>query len=305
MVNNLEILELFVLIVEKGGMAAAGRELGLAPATVSARVATLEEHFGTRLLNRTTRSLSPTSEGLALLEGARRVLAEMQAVETRVRLGAEHLSGSIRVSAPIDIGRNWLVPLIDGFIAEHPQLHIELYLSDGYVDLVGGGFDLALRYGALHDSTLIVRRLAQVRRIVCAAPSYLERHGSPAIPKDLEGHNCLLMRFGDEPDRHWPFVDDDRPVRVSVSGNRTSNDGELVRLWCVDGLGVALKSEADVGRDLEAGRLMPLLVDYEAPATDLQLVYPGGRTPARRMRSLLDHVIDASRSLTVTALAST
>jgi DNA-binding transcriptional LysR family regulator len=295
--KNLESLDLFVRIVERRGMAAAGRELGLSAATVSARLASLEEHFGARLLTRTTRSLSPTSEGLVLLEGARRVLDEVHALESLVRRGADHLSGSIRVSAPIDIGRSWLVPLIDAFVAKHPSLHVELHLSDGYVDLAGGRFDLALRYGALHDSTLVVRKLVQVRRIVCAAPRYLERHAAPVVPKDLEDHNCLLMRFGDEPDSRWPFVVKGKPVRISVRGNRASNDGELVRRWCVRGFGVALKSEADVGRDLRAGRVVRLLREFEAPATDLQLVYAAGRAPARRVRALRDHVIDASATL--------
>src|SRR5690606_2266479 len=160
-------LRLYLLIVEKGGMAAAGREMGLAPATVSTRLAALEDHFGTRLLHRTTRSLSPTSEGQALLEGARRVLAEMDGLESRRRYGASRLAGSIRLSAPSDLGRNWLMPLLDSFAEEHPELEFDVHLSDGYVDLTGQGFDLALRYGRLQDGSLRIRKLAELRRIVC------------------------------------------------------------------------------------------------------------------------------------------
>ena len=294
----LEHLKLFALIVERGGMAAAGRELGLSPATVSARLAALEEHYRARLLNRTTRSLSLTNEGAVLLDGARQIIADMQALDARVRLGSDRLSGIVRITAPVDLGRSWLVPMLDEFLASHPDLVIDLHLSDGYVNLAGAGFDLALRYGALRDSTLRIRKLAEVRRVVCAAPSYVEQFGTPGRPEDLKDHNCLLMRFGTDPDHHWPFVADGRDFRVAVSGDRIANDGELVRRWCLEGFGIAFKSDVDVGPDLKAGRLIPLLTEYLAEPTELQLVYPGGRSPARRIRALVDHLVEGKRRLT-------
>lgn len=293
----LEHLRLFALIVERGGMAAAGRELGLSPATVSARVAWLEEHYGTRLLNRTTRSLSPTSEGVAVLEGARRVLEELEELEGRVRFGAEHLSGSVRLSAPVDLGKRWLIPLLDQFIEAHPEVHIDLHLSDGYVDLAGNGFDLALRYGMLHDSSLRSRRLAQVRRVVCASPEYLARRGTPRHPEELCEHDCLVMRFGEGQDVRWPFVIEGSEVSVTVRGNRTSNDGEVVRHWCMKGYGIARKSQADIHEALSSGALVALLADHEVAAVDLQLVYSAGKAPARRVRALMEHVITASETL--------
>lgn len=164
----LDNLALFLLIVEKGRLSAAGREMGLSPTTVSERLVALEAHYGASLLTRTTRAISLTDEGKALVEGARRLLSEANELEARIRLGVEKVSGPIRLSAPSDLGRNQLVPLLDGFLAKNPNVTIDLTLSDGYVDLVGQGLDLAIRYGALADSTLKVRKLAESRRIVCA-----------------------------------------------------------------------------------------------------------------------------------------
>ncbi|MEL7370186.1 MAG: LysR family transcriptional regulator [Myxococcota bacterium] len=293
----LENLRLLVSIVEKGGMAAAGREWGLSPATVSARLAALEEHYGTRLIHRTTRSLSLTSEGAVLLEGARQIIAEMDDLEARVRLGAERLFGTMRITGPVDLGRGWLVPRLDAFLAKHPHLKLELQLSDGYVDLSRFGFDLALRYGTLSDSTLRVRKLTTVRRMACASPSYIEKNGTPQTPEDLAHHNCLVMRFGGEPDHHWPFKVDGKEVRISASGNRVANDGDLVRRWCLDGHGIALKSDLDIRADLDAGRLVPILTAFEADPTELQLVYPGGRSPSRRIRALIEHIVAARDEL--------
>ena len=174
-------IRLFLTITEKGSLVAAGREVGLSATTVSERLAALEAHYGVVLFNRTTRSLSLTDEGRTLLSGAKVVLGEIEDLETRIRYGAETLSGPIRVSAPIDIGRSIVSDVISSFTAEHPAISIELLLSDGYVDIVGQGFDLALRFGAVTDSTLRTRNLGHFRRIVCAAPSYIAQHGAPQL----------------------------------------------------------------------------------------------------------------------------
>ncbi|MCB9640841.1 MAG: LysR family transcriptional regulator [Myxococcales bacterium] len=295
----LDNLKLFLLIVERGGMAAAGRELGLAPATVSARLAALEEYYDVRLLHRTTRSMSLTEEGQALLEGSRHLLADLEELDARVRLGAERLAGVIRLSAPIDLGRNWLVPLLDTFLAENPELQVDLHLGDGYIDLARTGVDLALRYGVLEDSTLRSRKLAEVQRVLCAAPDYLQRHGTPTHPSTLEHHDCLLMRFGEEADQHWSFRMDGGMRRITVRGRRISNDSELVRRWCIAGYGIARKSEIELRKDFADGRLVRILRDFELPPIALQVVFPGGRPPARRVRSLIERLMDAKASLEI------
>lgn len=293
----LKNIALFLQIVEKGSLAAAGREAGLSSTTVSERLSALETHFGVVLLNRTTRTISLTDEGRTLVEGAKLVLGEVEDLETRIRLGAQTLSGPIRISAPSDIGRTVVAPEINRFLSEHPAISVELLLSDGYMDIVGEGFDIALRFGPVTDSTLRVRNLGRKQRVVCAAPSYLENHGTPRKPVDLKGHNCLVMRFGAHLDNVWRFGPDTMQQIVTVRGDRVANDGALVRQWCLAGHGIILKSELDVGADIRAGNLVELLADYAPPATPLQMLFPPSRAQPRRVRALADQLVLMFQSL--------
>lgn len=281
-------ISLFLQIVEKGGLSAAGREAGLSPATVSERLAALEAHYGVVLLNRTTRAISLTEEGRVLVDGAKHVLGEVEDLQSRIRLGAYALSGPIRISAPIDIGRTILAEEIDHLLAEHPAISVEFLLADGYVDVVGEGIDIALRFGPVTDSTLRVKSLEPKRRVVCAAPDYLERYGIPYKPVDLKNHNCLVMRFGRELDNVWRFGPNTMSQLVSVKGDRIANDGALVRQWCLAGLGIVLKSELDVGADIRIGNLVELLADYAPPPTPLQMLFPPSRAQPRRVRALAE-----------------
>lgn len=286
----LENLSLFLRIVEKGGLAVAGREVGLSPATVSERLASLEAYYGATLLIRTTRAISLTEEGRALVEGARRLLAEAEELESRVRRGADVISGPIRLSAPEDLGRRMLVPVIDTFLVEHPAVTIDLNLTDGTIDIVGQGMDFAIRHGVLADSSLRAKSLGENRRVVCAAPAYLAAHGTPTHPDDLAGHDCIVMRFGQNIDRDWPFIIDGVARKVTVHGQRVVNDGGLVRQWCREGRGIALKSIHDVSDDLATGALVELLGDFSAGGTALQIVYPPSAVQPRRVRMLIDHI---------------
>jgi DNA-binding transcriptional LysR family regulator len=288
----LENLALFLRIVRHGSMVAAGREMGLSPATVSERLAALESHYGTRLLTRTTRSLSLTEEGRALAEGAPTLLAEAEALETRLRDGVTLVAGPIHVSAPSDLGRNRIAQLLDKFLAKHPGVSINLHLSDGYIDLAAQGIDIAIRYGDLADSSLMMRPLAPSARVVCASPAYLARHGHPEHPEELHRHNCLMMRFRGEVDRAWPFIIDGKPRTLLLSGNRIANDGALVREWSVQGHGIARKAEWDIAEDILAGRLVPLLRAFEVPPLRLQALYPKGRAQISRIRRLLDFLVE-------------
>lgn len=269
----LDNLNLFLRIVEKGGLAAAGREVGLSPASVSERLAALENYYGVTLLVRTTRAISLTDEGRLLVEGARRLLAEAEELESRIRLGSERIAGPIRLSAPEDLGRRCILPVVDAFLTEHPAVTIDLNLTDGYVDLVGQGMDFAVRHGLLADSSLRAKSLGENQRIVCAAPSYLAAAGTPTHPDDLSRHDCIIMRFGQNLDRDWTFQVDGKPHRVQVRGRRVANDGGLVRQWCKEGYGVALKSIRDIEQDLASGALVEILKDYSAGTTALQIVY--------------------------------
>ena len=285
-----ENLALFLLIVEKGGLSAAGREVGLSPTSVSERLGALERHYGATLLTRTTRSISLTDEGRTLMEGARRLLAEAEDIESTIKLGTERISGLIRLSAPVDLGRNRIVPILDDFLQEHPNVSLDLNLTDGYLDLAGQGIDFAIRYGALSDSTLRVRKLSEGRRVVCASPAYLMAHGTPQHPSDLAQQQCILMRFGSSIHREWQFRAAGRTFKVLVSGRRIANDGDQVRQWCLAGHGICIKSYIDVRDDLDAGRLVEVLESYSLPGVDLQIVYPSGHAMPRRVKLLMDEI---------------
>lgn len=287
---RLEHFALFLEIVRKGSLAGAARELGLSPATVSERLAAIEAHYGTTLLHRTTRALHLTEEGRVVAEGARRVLEEAAQLETLVRIGSETLSGSIRMSAPVDLGHSTIAPVTDQFVATHPRISIELLLSDGYVDVVGEGIDIAIRFGHLTDSSLRVRSLGAHRRVVCAAPDYLKARGEPRTPSELANHNCLMMRFGPHLDNVWRFAEDQQVV---VRGNRISSDSRLVHRWCVDGHGLAWKSVLDVGAELDSGALVELLSGFASDAVPLQMVFPPHRAQPPRVKALADALSQA------------
>lgn len=296
----LDNLALFLTIVEKGGLSAAGRELGLSPATVSERLAAIERHYGVALLTRTTRSISLTEEGRLLVEEGRRLLADADDLQRRIQFGSQEITGPIRLSAPVDLGTTRLVPLLDQFMEQHPGVTIDLNLTDGYVDLVGQGIDFALRYGTLADSSLHAITLGETRRIVCASPDYLRRRGIPRHPDELLWHDCLVMRFGDTPDRSWVFKAGGTPFRVQVSGRRVTNNGLIARQWCLQGLGLCLKSWCDVQDDLARGALLEVLAPYSMSPSRLQLVYPSSRSQPRRVRALIEALITKLNTLEFT-----
>ena len=290
-IMKLDYLDLFLLIVQKGSLAAAGRELGLSPTTVSERLASIERYYGVTLLNRTTRSISLTEEGRILAEGAQNILVEHNDLNSRIRHGAQTLSGFIRVSAPVDLGNRVVRSIIDSFLIEHPAISIELCLSDGYLNIIEDGIDIAIRYGNLEDSSLRVRKLGQHHRIVCASPEYIEQYGSPQTPAQLINHNCLVMRFGMNLDNNWQFWHKGKREQVSVNGNRIANDGRLVRSWVIAGYGIALKSKLDIAPELDSGILVELLGRYAASPIPIQMLFPPSRTQPQRVKELADELV--------------
>ena len=287
-------LKLFLNIVEKGGLAKAGRELGLSPASVTEKLNALETHYGTRLLNRTTRAISLTDEGRVVLETARHLVSDAVDLEARVRHGMDNLTGLIRLSAPADMGRWRIVPLVDQFMLDHPEIRVEFTITDRYLNLVENGIDVAVRLGEPDDRTLTTEKIARNYRIVCAAPSYIKEYGRPERPDDLLQHNCLLMRLRSAIDTKWRLKSATEKKTVIVSGNRIANNGELVRQWCIAGNGLALKSIWDVHEDLKAGRLIRLLPEYTVDSPHIQVIYPIRESSLpRRTRLLIDFISDS------------
>lgn len=288
---NLHHLALFLLIVEKGSLAAAGRELGLSPTTVSERLAALEEHYGVTLLNRTTRAIHLTQEGRTLCDGARSLLAEAQDLENRIVHGAETLSGFIRVSAPFDLGRSRIEPVINEFMDKHPDISIELLLNDGGINMIDSGIDMAFGLGHPADSTLRIRNLGINQRVLVASPTYIAKHGKPKSPNDLVNHNCLVMRFGSVLDNVWHLQVKDRPFDVVVRGNRISNNGQLTHDWCLAGYGIALKSHWDVGQEIKERKLVQLLPNHSPQSTQLHMLFPPGKSHPLRVQALADKFV--------------
>ncbi|MGO4260472.1 LysR family transcriptional regulator [Lysobacter sp. TAB13] len=287
MIDNLPNLLAFDRIVRAGSLSAAARELDLSLAVVSKRLTQLESALGVRLLQRTTRRQTLTEEGRLLHAQVVRILAEVEAAEALMSQQRASIGGLLRITAPHDLGRRWIAPILADFQRLHPQLRVQLQLSDALVDLVGEGLDMAVRFGSLADSSLIARPLAPNHRVVCAAPAYLREHGEPAHPADLIRHRCIVI--GDSPSAEWRFIGDE-PVSVRIDAGLVSNDGGVVLAWALAGAGIALKSIWDVGDDLAAGRLRRVLPDYAAAAAPLHAIYPHSAHLAPRVRAFVEYL---------------
>lgn len=280
-------LLVFAAVAEAGSFSAAARALGVSKSAVSKQVSQLEATVGARLLQRTTRRLSLTEAGAALLARGQRVLAELDGVETDLgRLGGPP-RGLLRLSAPMSFGQRHVAPLLPAFLAAHPGVQVELDLTDRTVDLIGERFDCAVRVGRLPDSTLVARRLAPARRVVCAAPDYLARHGVPRTPEALRRHACLDYTYLAAPGG-WPFTSGSRTRRIAVRGPLSSNNGEALRDAALAGLGIALLPTFIVGDDLRADRLRALLTAYECWDASIFAVYPPTRHVPAKLRAFVD-----------------
>ena len=282
---QLEDLRLFVAAIEERSFTAAAEKLGVSKQFVSRRTMALEEQLGVRLLNRTTRSLQPTDLGMTLYERAVRILDDVKETEELVCSHSAMLRGRLRVSAPVTFGTMHISPLVGPFLQQHPLLALDLDLTDRNVDLVAEGYDMAIRGGPLHDSTLIARRLASVQMVACASPHYLAHHPAPASPQALREHECLL--FGQGGNVEWTFRAHDKPLTVAVKGRLRANTGEIVRDAAVAGMGIAFLPRFMVATELAAGRLVSVLDDYRPAGPGVHAVYPRHRQASRAVQSLV------------------
>jgi DNA-binding transcriptional LysR family regulator len=277
----------FVDVVAKGSLSAAARAEGVAPAMIGRRLDALEERLGVKLLQRTTRKIALTHEGTAFLEDCQRILTELEAAENAVSERSARASGHLLISAPAGFGRQHVAPLLPSFLAEHRDLSVALSLNDRVVDLIGEGVDVAIRIAALSDSNLIGVKLADNKRVVVAAPSYLKRHGVPHSLDDLARHNCLAIS-SDGSQRGWTFRQNGKNVTLKVAGNMVCNDGEVLHDWALAGKGLAWRSMWEVGTAIEAGRLQTVLDEFAAPGNDIYAVFAQRRHLPLRIRALVD-----------------
>ncbi len=282
----------FVLVARHGSLAAAARALDLTPPAATKRLAQLEARLGVRLVNRTTRRISLTSEGETYLAHATRILADIRAMEDEVAGAGSTLRGLLRVNATLGFGRTTIAPLLSAFARRHPEIDVQMDVTDRPVDLAEQGFDLAIRFGAPPDQRLNARRVMSNRRFLCASPLYLEQHGAPATLADLVAHRCILHRQNDDAYGIWRFMHEGKDEVVKVHGAMSSNDGDIVLGWALDGHGILIRSEWDLARYVESGRLKIVLPDYAPPSADLFVYYLERRHQATRTRAFIDFLVE-------------
>ena len=272
--DRLKALQTLVAVAARGSLSAAARAAGVAPAVIGRRIDALEERLGVKLLLRSTRRLSLTNEGAAFVEDCQRILADLAAAEAAVCAGGLSASGHLRVTAPAGFGRRHVAPLVADFRAAHPALRLSLNLSDRVVDLLAEGYDCAVRVGDLPDSSLVSIRLADNRRLCVAAPAYLRRRGTPHHPRELARHDCLMLSSDASQTRGWAFAEEGRVSHLRPSGPLDCSDGQVLRDWCLAGLGIAWRSTWEVQADIAAGRLVPVLQAYAAPPNGIYAIVP-------------------------------
>ena len=287
-------LELFAAIVAEGSFSAAGRRLGLTPSGVARAVDRIEARLGVRLLLRTTRALTLTAEGLAYLTAARRILADLDEAEQSIAdQGAPR--GRLRVSTALAHGRLCVVPLLGAFTAAYPGIQLDLGTTDRVVDVAAGEADVAIRFGPLADSGLTARRLGGSPRVIVASPGYLARHGTPLVPEDLHGHNCLNFNFR-RAEPSWPFRRDGRDFALAVHGSIEANNGETLGQCALAGIGIARVGAFSVAAEIADGRLLPLLEAYNpGDVEQIHAVFVGGPNTPARVRVFVEFIAERLR----------
>ena len=285
--GRLEDMTLFVRIVEAGSFTAAARKLGWSKSLASRRIAELEARLGARLFNRTTRRLGTTEIGRNFYERAVRILAEVEEAEAGAMEANVEPRGRLKVAAPMSFGQLHLGPAIARFLKEHPQIELELDLNDRHVDMVGEGFDLAIRIGRLPDSSLVGRTLAPCRMLLCGSPAYIAASGAPRVPSDLAQHDCLVYS-NRLPSDEFRFQVRGKWVSPPIRHRLAANNGDMLCRAAIEGLGLVAAPSFIVSGAIAAGQLVPVMCDYPLPESDIRAVYPAGRQVPARLRRLVD-----------------
>lgn len=278
----LQDLAIFVEAAKHGSLTGAARQLDVSPAVASAAIKRLETELGSPLFVRSTRSLRLTQQGEQFLRYSEQALDLLQQGQQQLQ-NADKIQGSLLISAPSDLGRDVILPLLDVFMSLYPNISTRLSLSDEQAKLFSQPIDIAIRYGVLGDSSMIAMPLVKDnRRVLVASPEYLAQHKTPAHPLDLKHHECLFYELNEVRYNRWQFYRQEEEIAVSVTGRRASNDGGVVRQWALSGKGIAYKSALDVKADLNAGRLVPLCTDWQGELAPLHLLCPSRQqlTPA-------------------------
>ncbi|EKE75506.1 LysR family transcriptional regulator [Gallaecimonas xiamenensis] len=283
-------MKVFVKAVETGSISSAANELDISSQSAGQQIRALEDGLGIKLLNRTTRRQSLTDSGQLFYERAKNILAEMEAAEALMAEARAEPRGRLRISAPITFGSRGLAPVIPDYLRQHPEVSIDLSLTNRTVDLVEEGFDVVFRTGELPDSSLIARRLSSYRLVLCAASSYIEHAEPIRTPMDLAVHECLIFSHTNLRTQ-WSFVGPEGLVTVPISGRFSTNSGEALRSAAVAGMGILLQPYELISDEIKTGHLIRLLPDYEPPPRTLHALYASDRQMPPKLRSFLDFAL--------------
>jgi DNA-binding transcriptional LysR family regulator len=285
-------LAFFAAVVKEGSLSAAARALDVSPPAVSKRLAQLERRLGVRLMHRTTRRLSLTPEGELYGEACRRLLADIEDVERRISSARAAPKGLLRVNAPLGFGRAYVGPVVSAFQRRYPDVEVLLHLTDRPVNLTDEAFDVGIRFGDLPDARIVARKIANNRRLLCAAPAYLAERGRPSRPSDLARHACIVLRQNDIVSGLWRLSRGRKTEAVKVRGPLSSNDGSVVLRWALDGHGILMRAEWEIADHLRAGRLEQVLPEYALPPADVYAVYPERHHLSARVRAFVDFLVE-------------
>ncbi|MCW8826525.1 MAG: LysR family transcriptional regulator [Gammaproteobacteria bacterium] len=290
--DRFEEMRTFVRVVEAGSLSAAADRLDIAKSAVSRRLAELESRLGVQLLNRTTRRLNLTDSGSIFYQRCLRILADLEESEQYVSSEHTNLRGTIRIAAPLTFGVHHLSPLLNDFLKEHPELSLDLDLNDRNINLMDEGVDLGIRIGKLQDSTMMARKLASARMLLCASPEYLQQHGEPQSPEDLKEH--FGLSYSNISEGHlWQFTHEDgKSYSVHVPFRMRANNGEVLHKAALDGLGIVATVSFICYRELEQGRLKQILSDYKTEEVGIYAIYPSQRHLPGRVRLLIDYLAE-------------
>lgn len=285
-------LAFFVLLAQHESFRRAAQELGVAPPTISKRLAAIEQRLGVRLMHRTTRRVSLTLEGEMLFEEGQRILDDVRALENSIGESGQSPRGLLRVHGTLGFGRKYLTPLVSGFMRRYPDVEVQLHLSDLPVNVIRDRFDLAVIVGEPVDSRLILRTVAFNRRILCAAPSYLARRGVPQHVGELAQHDCIVIHENEETFGVWTLHRDGESELVKVRGALSSNDGSAALAWALAGHGIVLRSEWEAAAHIRSGALLRVLPEWEVANANVVAIYPPKNTLSARCRFFIQYLLD-------------
>jgi DNA-binding transcriptional LysR family regulator len=289
-VDRLEQIEAFVAAVDHGSLAAAARRAKVTPVMIGRRIDALERRLGAKLLHRSTRRLALTEDGQVFLDSARRLLADVERVESAVGEGRDRATGHLVVAGPGGFGRRHVAPHAPAFVARNPAVRVSFDLTDEVVDLARAGADLAIRVGGVLDPNYVAVKLAPNRRVVCGTPAYFAAHGTPHAPEDLREHNCLAFNVHGGQPAGWYFQRGGKRVVVRVRGSLECNDGELLARWTAEGLGVGWRSTWEIAEQLRSGALVTVLDEFALPSYDVRAAYPPQAHVPAKVRLFIAHL---------------